>query len=263
MKNYRLCNEKSKEKSHKYYPLVSIITVVYNGDKYLEQTINSVINQSYNNIEYIIIDGGSTDNTLNIISKYKDRIDYIISEPDKGIYDAMNKGIELSHGEIIGIVNSDDWYEPNTVQLVINAYNDGADGVIYGLLRELKNNQERRIHTTNYNFLYERIIPHQVCFISHQIYKKLGCYDLNYKYASDYDLLLRLYNKHISFYQVNAILSNSRLGGATSVHIFDAKSETLNILYKHGCISKTSLTKSMILIKIRAMINILQKMLSS
>ena len=93
-------------------PLVTIITVVFNGEKYLQQTIQSVINQTYDNVEYVVIDGGSTDGTVDIIRKYEDKIDYWVSEPDQGIYDAMNKGIQLAGGEIVGLINSDDCYHP-------------------------------------------------------------------------------------------------------------------------------------------------------
>jgi glycosyltransferase involved in cell wall biosynthesis len=108
-------------------PLVSIITVVFNGERYLEETIKSVINQTYKNIEYIIIDGGSTDNTLNIIKKYEDKIDYWISEKDKGIYDAINKGIKLSRGELIGIINADDYYEIDVLEKVVSIYTKDSE----------------------------------------------------------------------------------------------------------------------------------------
>ncbi len=103
-------------------PLISIITVVYNGEKYLKQAIESVINQTYKNIEYIIIDGGSTDNTLNIIKNYHQNISKWVSEPDNGLYDAMNKGIKLATGELIGMVNSDDWSELTAVEIIVNEY---------------------------------------------------------------------------------------------------------------------------------------------
>lgn len=117
-------------------PLVSIITVVFNGEKYLEQTILSVLNQTYSNIEYIIIDGGSSDATLDIINKYTDKIDYWVSEPDSGIYDAMNKGISLATGQLIGIINSDDWYELDAVEEIVRAYKDGST-IIYGFMRHI------------------------------------------------------------------------------------------------------------------------------
>src|SRR3990172_7180600 len=97
-------------KSQEERPLISVITVVYNGAKYIEQTIQSVINQTYDNIEYIIVDGASTDNTLKIINKYEDRIDYWISEADSGLWNAMNKGVRLATGDILNFLNSDDFY---------------------------------------------------------------------------------------------------------------------------------------------------------
>jgi len=110
------------KKSSKSRPLVSIVTVVYNGEKYLEQTIRSVINQRYDNIEYIIIDGGSTDGTLDIVEKHEKMIDYWISEPDEGIFDAMNKGIKICRGELIGLINADDYYAPNAIERVVSCY---------------------------------------------------------------------------------------------------------------------------------------------
>ena len=99
-------------------PLISIITVVYNGEKYIEQTIKSVLNQSFKNFEYIIIDGKSDDSTLNIINKYKNKIDIILSQKDKNLWDAVNKGIRLSKGEIIGWISADDTYTPNALKII-------------------------------------------------------------------------------------------------------------------------------------------------
>ena len=103
----------------KQTPLISIITVVYNGEQHIQQTINSIKHQTYKNIEHIIIDGNSSDGTLDIIKKNKSVSKYI-SEPDRGIYDAMNKGINIASGELIGILNSDDWYELSAVEIVVN-----------------------------------------------------------------------------------------------------------------------------------------------
>jgi glycosyltransferase involved in cell wall biosynthesis len=113
---------KNKKKNSKFRPLISVITVTYNRAKYLEKTILSVLRQKYKNFEYIVVDGGSTDCTKNIILKYKNFIDKIIFDNDKGIYDAFNKGIALAEGEFIGIINSDDVYTPNALQYVINYY---------------------------------------------------------------------------------------------------------------------------------------------
>src|SRR5439155_13950516 len=100
-------------------PLVSIITIVYNREAYLEQAINSVLQQSYPNIEYIVIDGGSTDNSVSIIKKYASKIQYWVSEPDNGIADAFNKGLMKANGNIIGFINADDWYEPIAVEKAV------------------------------------------------------------------------------------------------------------------------------------------------
>ena len=112
-------------------PLISIITVVYNGSKTLKQTIDSVLSQNYKNIEYIVIDGGSNDGTLDIIKKYESHINYWISEPDKGLYDAMNKGISAAKGVLIGMINSDDWYELNAVELIVKAYIENPSKLIF------------------------------------------------------------------------------------------------------------------------------------
>ena len=119
-------------------PLISIITVVRNGEVHLEEAIKSVLNQSYGNIEYVVIDGNSTDSTLDIIRKYEDRIDYWISEPDKGISDAFNKGIALCKGEWIGIINADDWYELDTFNNIIQQAKASNSSVIYGNMQVWK-----------------------------------------------------------------------------------------------------------------------------
>ena len=119
-------------------PLISVITVSYNAVTTIEQTILSVINQTYSNIEYIIIDGGSTDGTVDIIRKYADRIAYWVSEPDKGIYDAMNKGTKKANGEYIAFLNSDDWYELDAVSIIAQ-FADGKNDLISGIIKLYKN----------------------------------------------------------------------------------------------------------------------------
>ena len=118
-------------------PLISVITVSYNAVTTIEQTILSVINQTYSNIEYIIIDGGSTDGTVDIIRKYADRIAYWVSEPDKGIYDAMNKGTKKANGEYIAFLNSDDWYELDAVSIIAQ-FADGKNDLYQVLLSYIR-----------------------------------------------------------------------------------------------------------------------------
>lgn len=217
------------KKNLKHKPVVSIITVVFNGDKYLEETIKSVLNQTYKNVEYIIIDGGSIDNTSKIIEKYNDKIDYWISEADKGIYDAMNKGITLATGEIIGIINSDDWYELNTIELVVDIYKQNRNSVIYGSMNVIKDDKKvlfEKKTNSKLSYLYKgMILNHPSIFIPMKLYKKHGLYSLSYKIASDWELILRLFLKDEEFVSIDNILSNFRLGGVSYENTIDSIKE--------------------------------------
>ena len=174
-------------------PKLTIITAVLNGEKYLEETITSVLNQSFRNFEYIIIDGGSTDNTLNIIKKYNEKLDYWVSEKDKGIYDAFNKGMILSRGDYIGIANSDDIYVDDAFQ-ILNRYivkfpkKDFIFGAVkkhWGLLYGYK---PWKIH-----FSWGFYSSHSTgFFIKRSSAKKVGLYNLKYKHSSDYDFFYRM-----------------------------------------------------------------------
>lgn len=176
-------------------PLVSIITVVFNGEKYLEKTISSVLGQSYKNIEYIIIDGGSTDNTLNIIHKYDAQISNWISEPDKGLYDAMNKGIRLAHGEIIGIINSDDYYELNAVEEIVKEYKKNpSKRIFHGDRIDIHPDgslKTKHFHPSALKFKYYGMTyNHPSMFVHRKIYEK-GVFNPNLRIFSDYEFVLR------------------------------------------------------------------------
>jgi len=137
-------------------PLISIITVVYNGEKYIEQTIKSVLNQSFKNFEYIIIDGKSDDSTLNIINKYKNKIDIILSQKDKNLWDAVNKGIRLSKGEIIGWISADDTYTPSALKIISNYFNNNKNiDFLFGSVK--KNNW-----VNNKKYIINLIFTHQL-----------------------------------------------------------------------------------------------------
>lgn len=175
------------------HPLFSIITVVFNGEKYLEQTIKSVINQNFRDFEYIIIDGGSTDNTHKIIKKYEKKIDYWVSEKDKGIYDAFNKGMKLSNGKFISFINSDDVYKKNALKIISKYYlKDKNFDFIFGSVKKhwgvLHGYRPKKIkyswgfyssHSTGF-------------FIKQKVARKVGFYNLKYKYHADYDYFYRL-----------------------------------------------------------------------
>jgi glycosyltransferase involved in cell wall biosynthesis len=184
---------KNKKKNSKFRPLISVITVTYNRAKYLEKTILSVLRQKYKNFEYIVVDGGSTDCTKNIILKYKNFIDKIIFDNDKGIYDAFNKGIALAEGEFIGIINSDDVYTPNALQYVINYYRkDNSFDFIFGAVK--------KHYATLFGFSPWKIFytwgfysSHSTgFFIKKEKAKELYGYNLKYKFSSDYDYFYRM-----------------------------------------------------------------------
>lgn len=200
-------------------PKVSIITPCLNSEKTIRDTIESVLQQSYTNIEYIIVDGKSTDSTLSIIQEYmplfRGRLKYV-SEADKGIYNAMNKGIRLSTGQVIGIINSDDYYEKDAVEKIVQRYVAGKYQVIYGQLCVLTQYGGRYICKDSHKQLLKRMIPHPTCFVTRNVYRDFGLYLESLKLAADYELMLRL-NKsgRIEFVSLNDTLANFRLGGAS------------------------------------------------
>lgn len=230
-------------------PKVSIITVVYNGVKTLEETINSVLKQTYPNIEYIIIDGGSSDKSIDIIKSYAEHITHWVSEKDNGIYDAMNKGIKASTGDLIGIINSDDWYEPNAVENVVKAYaaNPGID-VFHGLLRFVDSQGNfKSIAGHHISFISSGMIEHPTCFISTKLYKQIGLFDTQYKAAADYDFINRAVKHKANFLFIDAIIANFRVGGITSTAI--SVQEELLLKYKHRHISRAKYLRWRLILK--------------
>jgi glycosyltransferase involved in cell wall biosynthesis len=200
-------------------PLVSIITVVLNGEMHLEQTIKSVIDQSYKNIEYIIIDGGSKDGTLEIMKKHGDSIDYWKSEPDEGIYFAMNKGISVANGEIIGILNADDYYFPDTVSKIISANKLKSADVFYGdmVLISDNNNASETIMKPDLAKMNEKpSVFHPTCFVKKSVYITAGFFDTTYKISSDYEFLLRCISKKIAFHYIPEPITVFRPGGLSA-----------------------------------------------
>lgn len=220
---------------------ITIITVNYNNGKTLRRTIESVLCQTYEKVEYIIIDGKSKDNSLEIISEYKDKFkkrgfEYkYISEKDTGIYNAMNKGIELSTGDIIGIIGADDWYEKDTLEKVGKEFKKDKDlKLVYGLLRIVKNGEYDRI-IGEYNSY--GVNQHPTVFLKRDIYKEYK-YDEKYRIAADTDLLLKLKNKKIKIKFIESILTNFSIGGISSTDKLNVALEDLEIYYKNGKISK-------------------------
>jgi len=218
---------------------VSIITVCYNSVETIEQTIQSVVNQSYKNIEYIIIDGGSTDGTLDLIRKYADKIAYWVSEPDDGIFDAMNKGIRAATGEIIGIINSDDWYGLNTVRNAVNYFMEHRKAQVVHGDTQIVNRDGSLFYLNRGNvglreFIY-RMPSHPSFFVKKQMYYQYGYFDCQYKMAADYDFLMRLYHHQIISHYVPGILAYFRRGGASSISPRQVLRETERILIQYIC----------------------------
>lgn len=194
---------------------VSVITPVYNGEKTIRDTIEAVLHQTYQDIEYIIIDGASTDRTIEIVKEYEPlfngRMKYI-SEKDRGVYHAMNKGIRMSTGHIIGITNSDDFYEIDTVEKIVSVMTHEKYQVIYGYLRTLEKGGLSRVITVNSNS--GKMIPHPTCFVTREIYRDYGLFLEWYRTAADYEFMLRLYKKRdVHFMQIKSVLATFRTGG--------------------------------------------------
>ena len=220
--------------------LVSVLTPCYNSEKTIEKTLQSIVGQTYKNIEYIIIDGGSTDKTLEIIEKYKSRLPRqfkLVSEKDNGIYDAMNKGIGLATGDLIGIVNSDDWYENDTIEQIVSRYQGNKYEVIYGMQRNFINGKEKAVFIYHHDFLPEQMITHPTCFVTKATYTDFGMFDLQYRSAADYDFMLRLWeSKKVVFTPILRVLSNFQLGGMSGSQT--GVRENAKIRYKRGYMSK-------------------------
>jgi glycosyltransferase involved in cell wall biosynthesis len=195
------------KQSRENLPLITVITVVYNGEKTLERTIQSVINQTYKNIEYIIIDGASTDKTLDIIKKYEDWIDYWISELDEGIYPAMNKGIDLATGEWINFMNADDCFFDNTVIEKVFFVSKDNYAVVYGNVVFKSAIYTRLKYPKNLKKLSKGLVfSHQSSFIKTDVMKKYK-YDTSFKICADKDFFYRLYKDGGHFKYINIIVA--------------------------------------------------------
>jgi glycosyltransferase involved in cell wall biosynthesis len=206
---------------------ISIITVCYNSEKTIRKTIESVLSQKYQNIEYIVIDGASKDNTINIINEYKDRITNIISEKDNGIYDAINKGISISNGDFVGILNSDDIFHDNdTISCIADKFKINIDlESIIGDIVFVKPNGKFHRHYSALNwtpkkFSWGLMPPHPTFYCKRILFEKFGSYRNDFKIAADYELLIRflLVNK-ISYEYIPKILVTMSLGGVSTKNL--------------------------------------------
>lgn len=213
-----------------YKPLVSIITVVYNGEEYLEETMQSVLNQSYENVEYIIIDGGSTDGTVEIIKKYECKISYWVSEQDAGIYDAMNKGIDLANGDWISFMNAGDvFYTKDTVSDSFKVSVEDVD-LIYGDVEVLYPTFSRFQKAGSLQKLWTGMkFSHQAMFTKTSLLKKLK-FNTIYKVTADFDFIYYLWSNNYKFKYLNLVISTVDSGGLSDLSRIIVYKEYLKIV---------------------------------
>jgi glycosyltransferase len=211
----------------KLLPTVSIITVVYNNQRFIDDAIKSVLNQSYSSIEYIVVDGASTDNTVEIIKKYENKISKCVSEKDEGVYDALNKGIKLSSGDVIGFLHSDDFYaDEYVIEKVAAKFNSSDADVFYSDLEYVS--RKNKSHTVRHwkagefsrnSLKYGWMPPHPAMFVRRLVYNKVGLFDINMKIASDYDMVLKILQSPVKVLYLNEVLVKMRTGGSSNSSI--------------------------------------------
>lgn len=208
---------------------VTLITATYNSEKHLEDCILSVIRQRYRDIEHIIIDGNSTDNTINIIKKYESQLSGWKSEPDKGMYDAINKGMNMATGDIIGILNSDDMLDSDDViEAIVNAFKEQKVDSLYGDLEYVDPVDTNKIHRIWKGKPYDRKLfrhgwmpAHPTFYFKRSLLEKYGGYENHYYSAADYEFMARyLYKHHVSSYYLPKLIVKMRRGGQSNSSIY-------------------------------------------
>lgn len=198
---------------------ISVITVVLNDVDHIEKTILSVIHQPNIDLEYIIIDGGSSDGTVEIIRHYEKHLAYWVSEPDNGVSDAFNKGLTHASGDIIGLVNSGDFLENDALHKVADTFHHGDIEVVYGNVQYWNATEREYVYKADHTLLAKFMsINHPAVFVKNEIYQKYGMFDQQYRVAMDYELILRFYIKGTKFAYLDTVLSNMALGGLSDVH---------------------------------------------
>jgi len=224
---------------------ISIITTAFNSAKTIIDTLKSVSGQSYQNIEHIIVDGSSIDGTIDIIKKYERNNVKIISEPDDGIYDALNKGIRLASGDIIGILHSDDLYaDENVLSKIAESFSDSSiDGIYTDLIYVAQNDINKIFRYWKSRDFYPELLkkgwmpPHPTVFLRKSIYEKFGLFDTSYKIAADYDFMLRIFSGGANLKYLPFVSYKMRTGGVSNrsiSHILCKSNEDLKALRKYG-----------------------------
>lgn len=215
---------------------VSVVTVVYNAVDTIERTIKSVINQTYNDIEYIVVDACSNDGTSDVIDRYSDKIDILIREPDDGIYYAMNKAIDFASGELIGFINADDWYELNAIEVIVNTYMHDKDlSVIYGdtniINKDGTSNIRKRIPLSD--ICFNMPFCHQSVFARTSLYRVVGGYDTKFRIASDRDVFLKALERGYKFKFIETVIANYSACGITGSNQEWGAKESCEVVLGH------------------------------
>lgn len=225
---------------------ISIITSVYNNASTIEDAIKSVLSQTYTNIEYIVVDGASKDGTTEIIKKYENQISKFVSEKDKGIYDGLNKGVDLATGDVIAFLHSDDIYEnENVVTDVVKLFKTTNTDSIYGDLVYVDKNDTNKIfrYWKSGEYTFKKLCngwmpPHPTFFVKREFYEKYGKFDLSYGIAADYDFMLRMLGKYkITTAYLPKVLYKMRVGGASNrslKNIIQKSQEDIKALKNNG-----------------------------
>lgn len=215
---------------------ISIVTTALNAEGTIADSIKSVLRQTHHDIEHIVIDGKSTDATMDIVNRYRDRISRIISEPDQGPYDAMNKGLRLATGEIVGLLHADDFFAvDNAVEKIAKAFEERDIDCLWGDLVYVNRTDPGRVlrywRSSSYS---EGLIkkgwmpPHPTFFVKRGVYEKYGFFNTDFKFAADYDLILRFLHKHrISGHHIPEVLVRMRAGGLTNRSIINIIKKSL------------------------------------
>ena len=227
------------------YPKISIITITYNSEQTLQRTIDSIINQHYQNLEYIIVDGGSKDKTIDIVKNNEKQIAKWISEPDKGISDAFNKGIRMATGDLVGLINSDDQLEVGALSLLANVYSDDIDVYCGDLLLWNETTGEKHVVIPSLHFSFNGMsnICHPATFIRKEAYEKYGMYDVSCKYAMDCDLLMRFERAGAKIVHIDNVLACFSLGGVTFTRFTKERLDEIERVYRNNGASNLDIFK--------------------
>jgi glycosyltransferase involved in cell wall biosynthesis len=207
---------------------ISLVTVVFNAESTIERCIQSVIDQTFKNIEYIVIDGGSTDKTVEVINKFKKNIHYFLSEQDNGIYDAMNKGIKFATGDVVGMLNADDFLADNHIlSKVAESFQNYDTQIVYGDLEYINDAGKifRKWHSgkyTNGKFNWGWMPPHPTFYCKRELFNQFGLYSLDYGTAADYELMLRFIHRyHVNPYYLEKVMVKMKTGGVSNKSIYN------------------------------------------